>query len=74
MSQEEMSPEQVKERREEITNFYRESIPHLQVQKEYEELLRDIEMARAQRIEAQVFIAQAMSKEPEEEPKRKLKK
>lgn len=57
--QEELSPEDIKKRREEITAFYKENIKHLKVQKEYEELLRDVEKARAERVQAQVFLAQA---------------
>lgn len=67
--QEELSPEDIKKRREEITAFYKENIKHLKVQKEYEELLRDVEKARAERVQAQVFLAQAYAagEEPEEE-------
>ena len=57
--QEELSPEDIKKRREEITAFYKENIKHLKVQKEYEELLRDVEKARAERVQAQMFLAQA---------------
>lgn len=62
----ELTQEEVAQRRQEITDFYETNIPHLKIQKEYEELLRDIELARAQRIEAQAFLAQALSR-PEEE-------
>ena len=63
MSQEnqqvELSKEELQKRREEITAFYKENIKHLKVQKEYEELLRDVEKARAERLQAQMFLAQA---------------
>lgn len=57
--QKELSKEEIKARREEITAFYRENIKHLKVQKEYEELLRDVEKARAERLQSQMFLAQA---------------
>lgn len=63
-----LSKEEIAKRREEITNFYKENIKHLKVQKEYEELLRDVEKARAERIQAQMFMAQAYAAgNPEEE-------
>jgi hypothetical protein len=54
-----LSKEELQARRLEITNFYKENIKHLKVQKEYEELLRDVEKARAERVQAQMFLAQA---------------
>lgn len=65
--QEELSKEELQKRREEITAFYKENIKHLKVQKEYEELLRDVEKARAERIQAQMFLAQAYAAGNEEE-------
>jgi hypothetical protein len=63
-----LSKEEIAKRREEITNFYKENIKHLKVQKEYEELLRDVEKARVERIQAQMFMAQAYAAgNPEEE-------
>ncbi len=67
----ELSKEELKQRREEITTFYKENIKHLKVQKEYEELLRDIEKARAERVQSQMFLAQAYGasqEEPQEDP------
>lgn len=57
--QKELSKEEIKARREEITAFYKENIKHLKVQREYEELLRDVEKARAERLQSQMFLAQA---------------
>ena len=67
---ENISKEDLETRRKEITSYYEENIPHLKVQKEYEELLRDIEKVRAERLQAQMFIAQTMATPPEgeEEP------
>ena len=53
-----MSKEELSQRREEITAFYKDNIPHLEVQADYETLLAAIEKARAERMQAQMFIAQ----------------
>ena len=50
----------------EITAWYKENIKHLTVQKEYEELLRDIEKLRAERLQAQQFISQTMATQQQE--------
>lgn len=65
----ELTQEEIKKRRDEVTAFYKESIKHLSVQKEYEELLRDIEIARVEKIQAQILLSQAhaASQEPEED-------
>lgn len=65
-NQQELSKEELQKRREEITAFYKENIKHLKVQKEYEELLRDVEKARAERIQAQMFLSQAYAAQNEE--------
>ena len=57
-TQETPSPEEMKQRRQEITTFYKDNIKHLKVQLEYETLLTDIEKARAERLQAQVVMAQ----------------
>ena len=56
-----LSKEELDNRREELTNYYKESIDHLQVQLKYEELLRDIEKTRAERVQAQMFLAQSVA-------------
>ena len=56
----ELSEEEMVAKREEINNFYKENIEHLKVQLEYEGMLRDIEKARAERVQAQMFLAQAV--------------
>ena len=48
-------------KRAEITAWYKENIKHLTVQLEYESLLRDIEKARAERVQSQMFLSQAMA-------------
>lgn len=54
-----LSKEEIIKRRVEVTNFYKENIKHLKVQLEYEQLLTDIEKLRAERLQAQAFLAQA---------------
>ena len=65
--QAEASKKEMDTKRQEITNYYKDSIIHLKVQYEYEELLNQIEKARAERVQAQMFLAKAMAKEQEEE-------
>lgn len=64
--QAEASKKEMEAKRQEITNYYKDSIVHLKVQHEYEELLNQIEKARAERVQAQMFLAKAMAKEQEE--------
>tara|TARA_R100000541_G_scaffold370_11_gene3201 strand:+ start:11602 stop:11913 length:312 start_codon:yes stop_codon:yes gene_type:complete len=65
-TQENLTKEQLSERREEITTFYKDNIPHLTVQAEYEALLADIEKSRAERMQAQMYLAQAYAASKEE--------
>jgi seryl-tRNA synthetase len=62
-----LSKEQLAQRRKEITEFYKSNIQHLKVQKEYEQLLTDIEELRAKRMQAQMFLAQAFAAGKDEE-------
>lgn len=62
-----MSKKEMEAKRKEITKYYEDNIPALKVQLEYEELLRDIEKTRAERLQAQMFIAQTMAPAPEED-------
>ena len=50
-----LTPEEAKARRAEITKFYKEQIPHLKVQAEYERLMTEIEENRAKRVQAQAL-------------------
>jgi hypothetical protein len=63
----ELSKEELAERRREIKEYYEDNIPSLKVQLEYEELLRDIEKTRAERLQAQMFIAKTMATDPDKE-------
>lgn len=56
------SPAELKQRREEITEFYKDNIPHLEAQATYEGLLADIEESRAKRMQAQLFMQQQVGK------------
>jgi hypothetical protein len=54
-----LTPEEIKARRTEITKFYKDQLPHLKVQAEYERLMTEIEEYRAKRLQAQAFLANA---------------
>jgi len=62
-----LTKEQLDEKRIEITKYYEGNIPHLETQLKYEQLLRDIEKTRAERLQAQMFIANTMAPPPEAE-------
>lgn len=67
---EELSPQEVAKRKEQVSKFYKDNIKHLKVQLEYEELLTKIEKCRAERLQAQIFMAQAYATQnPDEEVK-----
>tara|TARA_R110002020_G_scaffold4711_2_gene20479 strand:+ start:766 stop:1119 length:354 start_codon:yes stop_codon:yes gene_type:complete len=53
----ELSKEELAVKRNEITEYYNDHIPHLKAQYEYENLLRDIEKCRAERMQAQMFMS-----------------
>ena len=62
----ELSEKEMEAKKAEITSWYKDNIKHLTVQKEYEELLRDIEKLRAERLQAQQFISQTMATQQQE--------
>tara|TARA_R100000781_G_scaffold76625_1_gene47581 strand:+ start:181 stop:579 length:399 start_codon:yes stop_codon:yes gene_type:complete len=64
VSPEEMSKKELEGKRKEITKYYSDNIPPLKIQLEYEELLRDIEKMRAERLQAQTFITRTMAEPP----------
>lgn len=64
-----MEKEDMEIRRREITAFYESNIPHLKVQKEYEELLCAIEETRARRIQAVMFMAEVEDRSKKTEDK-----
>lgn len=60
-----LSKEELNARRDEITSFYKDNIQHLKIQAEYETLLADIEKARAERMQAQMFMSQSFADQKE---------
>lgn len=62
----ELSPEEIKAYRMQMTEFYKTQIPTLKLQKEYETLLADIEEARAKRMTMTIRMAQMMAGPPQE--------
>jgi len=76
---EQMSVEEMKKRRNEINEYYKEEIPYLKVKADYEELVTRIEVARFDRLGIQMQMAQAMAPPPEQKenatpPKKDSKK
>ena len=61
----EVSKEDLDKKRKEVTAYNKEHIPSLKTQLQYEELLRDIEKCRAERLQAQMFVANTMAGPPE---------
>ena len=81
---ENLSPEELVAKKEEMLKFYKDSMPYLQAQFDYEELLSQIDEMRLKRTHIQMQYAQMMAppeegpmpkEEPMREPakKRKLK-
>ena len=60
-----LTKEEMTQKREEITAFYKDNIPHLEIQADYEVLLATIEEARAKRMQAQMFMAQQYAAQKE---------
>ena len=63
----ELTPEEVKERKEKLAQYYTEQVEFLTVQLEYETLVTQIEEQRAKRLQYQVMVANMLAEEPEEE-------
>lgn len=62
---ENLSPEELKAKKEEMLNFYKESMPYLKAQLEYEKMLSEIDEMRLKRTQIQMHYAQMMAP-PEE--------
>ena len=62
-----MSKEEMSKRREEITEFYKDNIPHLEIQADYEMLLAAIEKARAERMKHKCLWLNSMQHKKKEE-------
>lgn len=62
----EPTPEEIKQMRTNMQAYYKEQLPLVKIQAEYEKYLADIEEARARRISMNIRIAQMMT--PPSEP------
>jgi hypothetical protein len=62
-----LTPEEVKERKEKLAQYYTEQVEFLTVQLEYEKLVTDIEEQRAKRLQFQVMVANMLAPDEEEE-------
>jgi len=58
---EELSPEQLEARRDEMKEFYENSLPYLEAQAKYEKLLTEVEEARYKRATMQLQYATMMA-------------
>jgi hypothetical protein len=58
--------EEIKKRQEEISEYYKTQIPFLQVQKEYETLLADLEEIELRRLMIRMKAGQIMAPDPDE--------
>lgn len=63
---ENLSPEELAAKKEEMLQFYKESMPYLEAQFEYEKMLSEIDEMRLKRTQIQMAYAQMMA--PPEEP------
>ena len=64
---ENLSPEELASKKEEMLKFYKDSMPYLQAQFDYEELLSQIDEMRLKRTQIQMAYAQMMAPPEEEE-------
>ena len=60
-NEEQLSPEQLEARRDEMKQFYKKSLPYLEAQAKYEKLLTEVEQARYQRATMQFQYASMMA-------------
>lgn len=65
--EQEFSPEEIQQQKEELMEFYKSALPQLEAQFEYETMIADIEEARLRRVMAQARIAQILAPPTEEE-------
>ena len=61
-----LSPEEIEKRKQEMLSFYKESVPYLEAQLSYETLLVQLDEVRVRRIKAQHEMAY-LSMTPEQE-------
>lgn len=67
MANKELSEEEYKERKEKLHAFYNQEVTYLTVQLKYEEMLRDIAKARAERLQADAYVSQMTNTKSAEE-------
>ena len=60
-NEEQLSPEQLEARRDEMKHFYENSLPYLEAQSKYERLLTEIEESRYKRATMQIQYASMMA-------------
>lgn len=65
--QEQLSNEEIQARKQEMLNFYKDSMEYLEAQHKYEKLLADIDEARLRRASIQMQFAQLMAAQSEQE-------
>ncbi len=58
MAEKQLSEEEYKERKEKLNAFYAQEVEYLTTQLKYEELLKDIAKARAERLQADAYVMQ----------------
>jgi hypothetical protein len=63
----EMTPEQLAEQKEKMLEFYRESMPYLKSQLDYEKMLLEIDETRFKRSSIQYQFAMMVNPQPQEE-------
>lgn len=63
----EMTPEQLAEQKEKMLEFYRNSMPYLKAQLDYEKMLLDIDETRFKRSSIQYQFAMMVNPQPQEE-------
>lgn len=66
LEEQELTAEQLQERKEQMLKFYTESLPYLKAQYEYEKLLADIDGERLKRAEYNMRFAMLMQQGQEE--------
>ena len=64
---ENLSPEELTAKKEEMLQFYKESMPYLEAQFQYEKMLSEIDEMRLKRTQIQMAYAQMMAPPEEEE-------
>jgi hypothetical protein len=67
VEEQEMTHEELAQRKEEMLHFYKESLPYLQAQHEYEKLLMDIDECRFKRAQYQIQYAMLMNPPSQED-------